>query len=133
MLFTTVVGLTVACGPELESDALPDSPDASTTADPSGADTDPIGAGFIGHYYSPWATTFMHFDDGSGWTSPPGLQMAEEGDGWFVYTHGAGDSVEFVFNDGELSQIAQAQEMPYQRTTCTRLGSLGSLAVGDIP
>lgn len=30
----------------------------------------------------------------------------------------------FVFNDGELSQIAQAQEMPYQRTTCTRLGSL---------
>ena len=30
----------------------------------------------------------------------------------------------FVFNDGELSQIAQAQEMPYQRTTCTALGSL---------
>jgi acetolactate synthase-1/2/3 large subunit len=30
----------------------------------------------------------------------------------------------FVFNDGELSQIAQAQEMPYQRTTCTDLGSL---------
>jgi acetolactate synthase-1/2/3 large subunit len=28
----------------------------------------------------------------------------------------------FVFNDGELSQIAQAQEMPYQRTTCTALG-----------
>ena len=30
----------------------------------------------------------------------------------------------FVFNDGELSQIAQAQEMPYQRTTCTTLASL---------
>ena len=30
----------------------------------------------------------------------------------------------FVFNDGELSQIAQAQEMPYQRTTCTELGNL---------
>jgi acetolactate synthase-1/2/3 large subunit len=30
----------------------------------------------------------------------------------------------FVFNDGELSQIAQAQQMPYQRTTCTDLGSL---------
>ena len=30
----------------------------------------------------------------------------------------------FVFNDGELSQIAQAQEMPYQRTTCTALGSV---------
>lgn len=30
----------------------------------------------------------------------------------------------FVFNDGELSQIAQAQAMPYQRTTCTDLGAL---------
>ena len=30
----------------------------------------------------------------------------------------------FVFNDGELAQIAQAQEIPYQRTTCTDIGSL---------
>jgi acetolactate synthase-1/2/3 large subunit len=30
----------------------------------------------------------------------------------------------FIFNDGELSQIAQAQEMPYQRTTCTTLTTL---------
>jgi len=30
----------------------------------------------------------------------------------------------FVFNDGELSQIAQAQELPYQRKTCTDVGSL---------
>ena len=30
----------------------------------------------------------------------------------------------FVFNDGELAQIAQAQEMPYQRKTCTAIGSL---------
>jgi acetolactate synthase-1/2/3 large subunit len=30
----------------------------------------------------------------------------------------------FVFNDGELSQIAQAQEMPYQRKTCTAVGAL---------
>jgi acetolactate synthase-1/2/3 large subunit len=30
----------------------------------------------------------------------------------------------FVFNDGELSQIAQAQEMPYQRKTCTTVGGL---------
>ena len=30
----------------------------------------------------------------------------------------------FVFNDGELSQIAQAQETPYQRKTCTTLGEL---------
>ena len=27
-----------------------------------------------------------------------------------------------VFNDGELAQIAQAQEIPYQRTTCTTIG-----------
>jgi glycosidase len=101
VLFTTIVGAAVACGPELESDSPPDSPDATTTDDPSGADTDPVGAGFVGHYYSPWASTFMHFDDGSGWTSPPGLQMAEEGDGWFVYTHNAGDAVEFVFSDGD--------------------------------
>ena len=30
----------------------------------------------------------------------------------------------FVFNDGELAQIAQAQEMPYQRTACTDIGRL---------
>ncbi|MBT8083257.1 MAG: thiamine pyrophosphate-binding protein, partial [Gammaproteobacteria bacterium] len=29
-----------------------------------------------------------------------------------------------VFNDGELAQIAQAQEIPYQRTACTDLGAL---------
>lgn len=36
----------------------------------------------------------------------------------------------FVFNDGELSQIAQAQELPYQRKTCTEIGALnyGALA-----
>jgi acetolactate synthase-1/2/3 large subunit len=36
----------------------------------------------------------------------------------------------FVFNDGELSQIAQAQEIPYQRKTCTTVGKLdyGSFA-----
>ncbi len=30
----------------------------------------------------------------------------------------------FVFNDGELSQIAQAQQMPYNRKPCTVLGAL---------
>jgi len=33
-------------------------------------------------------------------------------------------AVWFVFNDGELAQIAQAQEMPYQRTACTDVGNL---------
>jgi acetolactate synthase-1/2/3 large subunit len=28
----------------------------------------------------------------------------------------------FVFNDGELSQIAQAQQIPYNQKTCTVLG-----------
>jgi acetolactate synthase-1/2/3 large subunit len=35
----------------------------------------------------------------------------------------------FVFNDGELSQIAQAQQMPYQRKTCTVLGKLDYRAI----
>lgn len=30
----------------------------------------------------------------------------------------------YVFNDGELSQIAQAQELPYNRKACTILGGL---------
>ena len=30
----------------------------------------------------------------------------------------------FVFSDGELAQIAQAQEIPYNRKTCTVLGPL---------
>jgi acetolactate synthase-1/2/3 large subunit len=33
-------------------------------------------------------------------------------------------AVWFVFNDGELAQIAQAQEIPYQRTACTDIGKL---------
>jgi len=33
-------------------------------------------------------------------------------------------AVWFVFNDGELAQIAQAQAMPYQRTACTDVGKL---------
>ena len=30
----------------------------------------------------------------------------------------------FVFSDGELAQIAQAQQIPYQRRTCTTIGAL---------
>jgi acetolactate synthase-1/2/3 large subunit len=33
-------------------------------------------------------------------------------------------AVWFVFNDGELAQIAQAQQMPYQRTACVTIGKL---------
>ena len=35
----------------------------------------------------------------------------------------------FVFNDGHLSQIAQAQEMPYNRKPCTVLGEVDIEAV----
>lgn len=35
----------------------------------------------------------------------------------------------FIFNDGELSQIAQAQERPYNRTTCTALPAVNYQAL----
>ncbi len=35
----------------------------------------------------------------------------------------------FVFNDGELSQIAQAQTLPYNRKTCTVMGELDVASV----
>jgi acetolactate synthase-1/2/3 large subunit len=37
----------------------------------------------------------------------------------------------FVFNDGELAQIAQAQEIPYNRKTCTVLGPLDVAGVAQ--
>ena len=37
----------------------------------------------------------------------------------------------FIFNDGELSQIAQAQERPYNRTTCTALPSIDYKALAQ--
>lgn len=54
------------------------------------------------------------------------------GDGAFLMTglelvtassHGLGVAV-FVFSDGELSQISQGQEIPYNRKTCTVLGAI---------
>jgi acetolactate synthase-1/2/3 large subunit len=37
----------------------------------------------------------------------------------------------FVFSDGELAQIAQAQELPYNRKTCTVLGPLDIAGVAQ--
>lgn len=54
------------------------------------------------------------------------------GDGAFIMTcmeiitastHNLG-IIYFVFHDGELSQIAQGQEIPYNRKTCTILGNI---------
>lgn len=39
--------------------------------------------------------------------------------------------VVYVFNDGELSQIAQAQELPYNRKTCTIMGGLDVAGVAQ--
>lgn len=63
---------------------------------------------------------------------PGRVVQAIVGDGAFTMTcmeiltatmNGLG-VVYYVFNDGELSQIAQAQEIPYNRKPCTRLGLL---------
>ena len=63
----------------------------------------------------------------------PGRQVVGiVGDGAFLMTGlesvtaSANDigAIWFVFNDGELAQIAQAQEIPYQRTACTDIGKL---------
>lgn len=37
----------------------------------------------------------------------------------------------FIFNDGELSQIAQAQEIPYNRKTCTVLSKVDYSAIAQ--
>src|SRR5688500_16468093 len=44
--------------------------------------------GFVVHYFSPWSQPYVHFDDGSGWTTEPGLVMEAEGRGWFVHEEG---------------------------------------------
>ncbi|MGD8837841.1 MAG: thiamine pyrophosphate-binding protein, partial [Desulfobacteraceae bacterium] len=41
------------------------------------------------------------------------------------------DVVYFVFYDGELAQIAQGQQIPYNRKTCTILGNIGLQGVAD--
>jgi acetolactate synthase-1/2/3 large subunit len=39
--------------------------------------------------------------------------------------------VQFVFNDGELSQISQAQEIPYNRKVCSVLGAVDFAGVAQ--
>ena len=67
---------------------------------------------------------------GAKFTQPHKQVFAIVGDGCFMMTcmeiltaakHQLG-VMYFVFNDGELSQIAQAQAMPYNRKPCTTLG-----------
>jgi acetolactate synthase-1/2/3 large subunit len=89
-----------------------------------------------GHYLSPTDFNCMGYcvpgSIGAKLACPDRQVVGVVGDGAFLMTgletvtavqHGLGVAW-FVFNDGELSQIAQAQEMPYQRKTCTTVGSL---------
>lgn len=46
-------------------------------------------------------------------------------------TQGLGIVV-FVFSDGELSQISQGQEIPYNRKTCTMLGNIRLKGLADL-
>jgi acetolactate synthase-1/2/3 large subunit len=41
------------------------------------------------------------------------------------------DIAYFVFNDGELSQISQGQEIPYNRKSCTTLGEMRLQGIAD--
>ncbi|MGE5360099.1 MAG: thiamine pyrophosphate-binding protein [Bacteroidales bacterium] len=72
-------------------------------------------------------------------TNPGRQVVAVVGDGAFLmtgleiatartYSLGIGF---FVFSDGELGQIAQGQTVPYNRKTCTVLGSLALPAMAD--
>ena len=93
-----LIGLGVGCGPaELAGDATSGDTDASS----DGTDTVAPSQGFIAHYFSPGGQTFMHYDDGAGWTSPPGMAMSPEDAAWVIFEDpdGAG-SVQFVFTDG---------------------------------
>jgi acetolactate synthase-1/2/3 large subunit len=71
--------------------------------------------------------------------NPDRQVIAIVGDGAFLMTglemttaatYGLG-ILYFVFSDGELSQIAQGQEIPYNRKTCTVLGALRLAGIAD--
>ncbi len=92
----------VGCGPTELTSEVGSSTDAdSALGDDTTTGPDDRFPGLVAHYFSPWETPFMHFDDGSGWTAVPGLAMGPEGDGWFLLGQElGGPTVEFVFNDG---------------------------------
>ncbi|MEN2998921.1 MAG: alpha-amylase family glycosyl hydrolase [Brevinematia bacterium] len=53
-------------------------------------------------YYRPgWSVVKIHYDNGSGWTTPPGVDMESEGNGWWKKTISVvGSNYQFVFNNG---------------------------------
>ncbi|POM59255.1 Alpha-amylase, partial [Phytophthora palmivora] len=67
------------------------------------------GTGFHVFFRTGWATPYIHFNTGSGWTTSPGYTMTKSNDstnfpatlGWFRYDFPASTtSLEFVFNNG---------------------------------
>ncbi|POM71068.1 Alpha-glucosidase, partial [Phytophthora palmivora] len=67
------------------------------------------GTGFHVFFRTGWATPYIHFNTGSGWTTSPGYAMTKSKDstnfpaalGWFRYDFPASTtSLEFVFNNG---------------------------------
>ena len=76
---------------------------------------------------------------GAKFARPDAQVVGIVGDGAFRMTglelataaaHGLGVIV-FVFSDGELAQISQAQQIPYNRKTCTVLGALDVAGVAQ--
>ena len=76
---------------------------------------------------------------GAKFANPNKQVVSIVGDGAFAMTcmelstgvkYGLG-TVQFIFNDGTLSQIAQAQERPYNRATCTSIAAIDYQALAQ--
>lgn len=52
------------------------------------------------HYYSTWSAVNVHYNNGSGWTTPPGAAMTSEGSYWWKRDINTSGSVVAVFNNG---------------------------------
>lgn len=66
------------------------------------SDTDEVENGFTAYYFTEWSSPRIHFNDGTGWTNPPGKKMTVHDGKWFRYGHNIwNDSVTVVFNDSQ--------------------------------
>ncbi len=66
------------------------------------SDTDESEYGFTAYYFTEWSSPRIHFNDGTGWTTPPGKTMTAHDDKWFRYRHNIWrGSVTVAFNDSQ--------------------------------